>query len=164
MKGLSYRELADYTAGETHRWREWIDVQTPEILEVPVGAGRTATARGLIHHIVVVERRYIDRLRGESVTPYDAVPSSPIAETFRWFDEGRERFDQWLGVAPDGELSRLLKFETISAGVFEVSVRKIVAHMFIHSIRHWAQLATCMRQQGHATDWQHDILMSDALH
>jgi hypothetical protein len=64
MHGLSFRELADYTAAETHRWRDWVAGQSPDVLELPVGTGRTATARGLIHHIIVVERRYTDRLRG----------------------------------------------------------------------------------------------------
>jgi uncharacterized damage-inducible protein DinB len=163
MHGLTFRELADYTAAETRRWRDWIGAQPPEVLELPVGTGRTATARGLIHHIIVVERRYIDRLRDEPVTTYDAVPKDPIAETFRFFDEGRARFDQWLSSATDADFAKQLRFETISAGTLEASARKVVAHLFIHGIRHWAQLATAMRQHGHATEWQHDILMSDAL-
>jgi uncharacterized damage-inducible protein DinB len=163
MKDLTFRELADYTSAETHRWRDWLATASPAVLELPVGGGRTATARGLIHHIIVVERRYIDRLRGDAVTTYEAVPQDPIADTFRWFDEGRARFGEWIGSVPDAEMARVVKFETISAGTFEVSVRKVIAHMFVHGIRHWAQLATAVRQHGYATDWQHDILMSDAL-
>jgi uncharacterized damage-inducible protein DinB len=33
----------------------------------------------------------------------------------------------------------------------------------MHGIRHWAQLATLLRQAGYKTDWSHDLLMSDAL-
>jgi uncharacterized damage-inducible protein DinB len=163
MHGLTFRELADYTAGETHRWRDWLAARPAELLELPVGTGRTATVRGLIHHIVVVERRYIDRLRDEPVTTYDAIPKDPIAETFRVFDESRARFDQWLSSATDADFAKHLRFETISAGTLESSARKVVAHLFIHGIRHWAQLAAALRQQGHATDWAHDILMSEAL-
>jgi uncharacterized damage-inducible protein DinB len=163
MHGLSFRELADYTAAETHRWRDWVAGQSPDVLELPVGTGRTATARGLIHHIIVVERRYTDRLRGDPVTTYEAVPKDPIAETFRFFDEGRARLDEWLVAATDKDLARVLKVETISAGILEASARKVVAHIFVHGIRHWAQLATAVRLHGHATEWHHDILMSSAF-
>jgi uncharacterized damage-inducible protein DinB len=33
----------------------------------------------------------------------------------------------------------------------------------IHGIRHWAQIATVLRQRGYPTQWFHDILLSDAL-
>jgi uncharacterized damage-inducible protein DinB len=163
MHGLKFRELLDYTAIETVRWRAWITKQPPELLELSVGTGRTATVRGLIHHIVVVEIRYTNRLRGEPVVEYDAIRKDPIAATFRHFDEGRVQLEQWLASATDADFARKIQFQTISAGTLEASAHKILAHSLMHGIRHWAQLATSLRQQGHETDWMHDILMSPAI-
>lgn len=161
--GLTFRELLDYTAGETLRWRDWLKTQPPAVLDLPVGTGRTATVRGLIHHIIVVERRYTNRLRGEPVTTYESVPSDRIDELFRLFESGRHDLDAWLASATEADLAQRHTFETISAGTLSASARKIVIHALVHGIRHWAQLATSLRQHGYATDWMHDILMSDAL-
>jgi uncharacterized damage-inducible protein DinB len=160
---LTLRELLDYTRAETEHWHRWLAAQPPEVLDLPVGAGRTATSRGLIHHIIVVERRYTDRLRGEPVTNYDDVPAEPLDALFAAFSDARTRLDEWLASASDADLSRRMEFQTISAGTLSASARKIVVHLLLHGVRHWAQLATALRQQGYATDWPHDILMSDAL-
>jgi uncharacterized damage-inducible protein DinB len=161
-KTLSFRELLDYSDAETRRWQAWI-ARHPQALELPVGSGRTATVRGLVHHIIVVENRYTDRLRGEPVRAYESVPADPIDETFMAFEQGRAKLESWLASATDEDMARPLTFETISAGTLSASARKIVAHLLLHGLRHWAQLATAMRQQGYPTDWAHDILMSDAL-
>jgi len=160
---LTLRELLDYTRDETEHWHHWLAARPPQVLELPVGEGRTATVRGLVHHIIVVERRYTDRLRGEPITTYESVPSHSLDALFGVFTDTRQRLDEWLASATDADLARQLEFQTLSAGTLSASARKIVVHLVLHGVRHWAQLATALRQQGHATDWPHDILMSDAF-
>jgi len=160
---LTFRELLDYTRAETEHWHRWLAAQPPEVLDLPAGTGRTATVRGLVHHIIVVERRYTDRLRGEPVSNYADVPSEPLDTMFASFTDTRARLEQWLQSAADSDLAKVLEFQTLSAGTQSASARKVAVHLLLHGVRHWAQLATTLRQQGHATDWPHDILMSDAL-
>ena len=160
---LSFRELLDYTHVETEQWHRWLAAQPSEVLNLPVGTGRTATVRGLMHHIIVVERRYTDRLRGEPITRYEDIPSDSLDVLFAAFADTRARLEAWLDTASDADLSRRMEFQTLSAGIQSASARKVVVHLLLHGIRHWAQLATALRQQGYATDWMHDILMSDAL-
>jgi uncharacterized damage-inducible protein DinB len=160
---LTLRELLDYTRLETEHWHRWLAAQPPDVLDLPVGTGRTATVRGLIHHIIVVERRYTDRLRGEPITRYEDVPSDSLDVLFATFADTRTRLDAWLERASDADLARRMEFQTLSAGAQAASARKVVVHLLLHGVRHWAQLATSRRQQGRATDWPHDILMSDAL-
>src|SRR4051812_22541346 len=113
---ISFTELLRYTAVETDRWRAWLASQPPEVLELPMGTGRTATVRGLIHHIIVVESRYINRLRGEPVIQYADVPADPIEATFDVFVAARSRLDEWLSTATDADLARRLEFQTLTAG------------------------------------------------
>jgi len=160
---LTFRELLEYTRRETEHWHRWLAAQPAVVLDLPVGTGRTATVRGLIHHTIVVERRYTDRLRGEPITNYEDIPSDSLDALFAAFADTRTRLDAWLDRATDGDLSRRLEFQTLSAGAQSASARKVIVHLLLHGIRHWAQLATALRQHGHATDWPHDILMSDAL-
>jgi uncharacterized damage-inducible protein DinB len=160
---ITFRELLRYSESETNRWRDWLATQPPGVLDLPAGTGRTATVRGLIHHIIVVERRYVDRLRGEPVVSYDDVPKDPIAATFEVFTDARRRLDLWLAQATDEQLGRILEFQTLTAGTRTASARKIVSHLILHGIRHWAQLATIVRQGGYDTGWFHDILLNDAM-
>ncbi len=44
---------------------------------------------------------------------------------------------------------------------FRVTPRRIVVHILLHEIRHWAQIATLLRLNGFAVEW-HDFLFSAA--
>jgi uncharacterized damage-inducible protein DinB len=160
---LTFRELLDYTAAETAHWHRWLAAGRGGLLDLPAGEGRTATVRGLLHHVFVVERRYADRLLGDPVTPYEAVDTRDVATLFAAGAEARRRLERYLAGATAADLARRLEFQTLSAGTLHASARKIVAHVLVHGIRHWAQLATVLRQHGEPTDWMHDLLMSDTM-
>ena len=160
---ITFRELLDYTAAETERWERWL-ASDPSLLDLHCGGEeRTATVRGLLQHIFAVERRYADRLLGEPVTPYEAIPTDSVQALFDAGREARAALERYLDAATDEQLARPLEFRTITAGMQKGSARKIVAHALLHGIRHWAQLATIMRQSGKATDWMHDLLVSNAM-
>lgn len=163
MHALTFRELLDYTAAETAHWHRWLAGGRTGLLDLPAGDERTATVRGLLQHIFAVERRYADRLLGEPVTPYEAIDTRDVTTLFAAGADARQRLERYLTGATAADLARRVEFETLSAGMQSASARKIVAHVLIHGIRHWAQLATILRQHGEAADWMHDLLMSDAL-
>ncbi len=162
-QSLTFRELLEYTATENERWESWLAKQPASILDVAVGEGRTATVRGLLQHIFAVERRYADRLQDQPVSGYEIIDATSVASLFAGGRDSRERLEQYLAAATDDDLGRRLEFQTLTAGKQAASARKIVAHTLLHGIRHWAQLATALRQNGHQTDWQHDLLASSAL-
>jgi len=160
---LTFRELLDYTAGENERWHSWLAKQPASILDLQLGDARTATVRGLLQHIFAVERRYADRLLKRPVSNYDLIDATSVETLFAGARHSREMLEQYLATASEEDLAVRLEFETLTAGRQSASARKIVAHTLLHGIRHWAQLATALRQQGHATDWAHDLLMSSAV-
>ena len=100
---------------------------------------------------------------GEPVTPYEPIATDSVGSLFAAGREARGHLERYLTTATEGHLGRHLEFQTISAGTQSASARKIVAHALLHGIRHWAQLATVLRQHGRATDWMHDLLLSDAM-
>lgn len=162
-QSITFRELLDYTAGETERWHRWLERQPADVLDIRLGEGRIATIRDLVQHIFAVERRYADRLQGREVSGYDVIDPKSVESLFAGGREARARLEQYLAGATDADLGRRLEFQTLSAGPLAASARKIVAHTLLHGVRHWAQLATYLRQQGHPTDWAHDLLLSDAM-
>jgi uncharacterized damage-inducible protein DinB len=131
------------------------------VLDEPMGEGRLATLRGVLVHVFAVELRYAQRLLGEPVSSYESLPQGSLDEIFAIGVEARSKLGSFLETDPD--LDRDLTFETLTAGTRSASARKIVTHSMLHGIRHWAQIATVLRQRGYPAQWFHDILLSDAL-
>jgi uncharacterized damage-inducible protein DinB len=46
--------------------------------------------------------------------------------------------------------------------VFTITPRKIVVHILLHEMRHWAQIATLLRMNGFAGE-MHDFLFSPVM-
>lgn len=167
MPVIGLTELVCYERNEVEAWAGFFARQ-PHALELPFapeeGVGsRMATVRGVVHHIVAVETRYCDRLLAVPVTPYEAIPVGSADDLFAHARDANDRLSVWLRGASDADLSRILEFQTMSAGAFRASARKVVAHTLVHGIRTWAQLATVARLHGMPTGWHHDLLFSDAL-
>jgi uncharacterized damage-inducible protein DinB len=157
---LTLRELLDYTGAETARWESWFAAD-PGALDLPYAEGRTATVRGAVHHIFVVERRHAERLLGRPVSGYDDVPARPDAALFAAGREARALFEAALAGGADP--AEVLEFDTLSAGRLRASRRKLAGHVLLHGVRHWAQLASHLRAAGRPAGWGHDLLLSDAL-
>ena len=159
---LTFRELLDYTAGETARWEAWF-AERPDALDLPYAAGQLATVRGVVHHVFLVERRHSERLLGRPVSGHGDVPQAPDAALFAAGREARSLLEEFLAGADAGDLGRVLEFDTLTAGRQRASARKLAAHVLVHGVRHWAQLAAHLRALGRPTGWGHDLLLSDAL-
>ena len=150
--------------GETEHWHRWLASQPPERARPPAGTGaRPRCASSSITSSSWSDGTPID-LRGEPVSNYADVPSEPL-------DADVRRLRRHAGPAGAVAAVGVGLRPREGAGVPDAErrhavarrARKIVVHLLLHGVRHWAQLATTLRQQGHATDWPHDILMSDAL-
>lgn len=163
VDGIEFAELLRYEEEEVERWRRWFEKRPPEVLDVSIGEGETTTIRGLLVHIFGVELRYADRLLALQPTSYESLRTNSLDEIFQIGAVARQKLREFLARATDEEFTQILTFETRKAGTFSASKRKIVAHAIFHGIRHWAQVATALRQQGHRQDWQHDFLVTRAM-
>ena len=162
--GIAFADLLRYDESEAMKWRAWLESRPPELLDVPFGdaARRMGTVRDMIWHIFITEWVYACILNGEAYEGWDQFKRSTIADLFSIGDQARAGLRKYLANASDAGLATSL---TLSAGGFSVSgsARKFLAHAFIHSMRHWAQIATVLRQHGHETSWPHDFVLSDAM-
>jgi uncharacterized damage-inducible protein DinB len=159
---LSADELLRFCFAETQRWRDWL-AGNEKLLDLPIDIAYAKTVRDLVLHIVAVDLRYAERLLGEKVTDYEELPTSTLAELFSTADRAREKLEAFVEKANDAEWNQVLSFPTRSAGTLSSSKRKIFIHTLLHGMRHWAQLATYLRQQGHKQPWPHDFLLSDVI-
>ena len=162
MRGLSFGELLDYCAEENNHWRDFFK-NHPDALALPADIAGTKTVREVVLHIVAVQVHYAERLLNMPITEYDVLAGKSGEELFALSRKSFEDLRSFAIAANDSDWDGLLTFPTRSAGELTASRRKIFIHTLLHSVRHWAQLATHLRQQGYKQDWQHDFIASGVI-
>lgn len=158
--GLTLDDLITYTSWQRGEWRAWFDAH-PEALRMsagPNGDGRFTTVGDLVKHVFSAEQRYVQRLRNEPLADHTNVPSDDAGALFDLGDASRRDLLQLAATFPAGEWDVPREFRILSYLV-TVTPRKIVVHVLMHEIRHWAQIATMCRLNGAAVGFQ-DFLVS----
>jgi uncharacterized damage-inducible protein DinB len=160
---LSFSDLLAANEAETAKWRTWCEQQPAAVLDVPLSIALAKNVREFLLHIFAVELRYAERISGLPITDYEALPTENVAELFGIGDRARGMYREYLANATDEDLASMMEFPTRTAGIIRSSKRKMFAHSMLHGVRHWAQLATALRQAGYATNWGKDFLYSPAM-
>jgi len=144
----------------SERWKVFL-LEHPHALEPPCDIRETRTVGELLQHIVTVEQRYAQCLAGAEETPYDEIPFDTAEEIDRTHnramsllselhDRGESFWDKWI------------QFTTRSGRAIELPRRIVFVHLLMHSVRHYAQLATILRQHGHPVDFAMDYIIMHA--
>lgn len=161
--GMSFADLIAYTDWQRLKWREWLHSH-PEALAVGAGPnrdGRFETVGDLIRHIFSAEKRYIDRLSGRPIAETGDVPSGDPGALFELGQQSRTDLREFIERFPAEEWDTMLEFPLMKS-LLLTTPRKIIAHVLLHEVRHWAQIATICRLNGLATEMQ-DLILSPAM-
>jgi uncharacterized damage-inducible protein DinB len=161
---LGIDELLGYSGEERTKWQQWFTGQPSSALEASVQRGaRFTTVWSLMDHIFLVEKRHTQRLKGSSqVDSETAVARPDVDALFTYARATREELGRFMHTTSDADLARPREFHFGSASL-TVSPRKLVFHIFFHEIRHWAQVATAVRNAGFAPPGNHDPIFSSAF-
>jgi len=160
---LSFTEMLEANQRETAKWQIWFEHQPAEVLDLPLDIALARNVREFLLHIFAVELRYAERLSNSAITEYESLPTGNVRELFAIGEKARELYRGYLASATVADLASVMEFPTRTAGVVRASKRKMFAHAMLHGWRHWAQMATALREKGHGTDWPHDFLFSDVM-
>ncbi len=163
---LSLNDLMRYSEWERTKWQKWLRAQGDQVLSIsagPHGDGRFESIGDLVRHIFGAEKRYIERLSGrpiEQLTNLSSIPNNNTEALFQFGQQSRNEFRELVEKFPDQEWDtpRELQFPNSPARAY-VTPRKMVLHVLLHEIRHWAQIATMLRFNGLVDEW-HDFLFS----
>ena len=137
-------------------WRELLAAHS-EALAFPCDIRETQSVGELLQHIVAVELRYAERLSGLAETPYETVGFDSVETIYAAHDTAVALL-QKLDVQEESFWEEWIEFSTRRGGMLRSTRRTIFVHLLMHSIRHYAQLATLLRQRGIAPDWAMDYL------
>jgi uncharacterized damage-inducible protein DinB len=137
------------------RWRDLIQAH-PEILTMPCDIMGVSTVGGLLQHIVAVELRYAEQLNGQPPTDYAAIPFDSAQSLYATHQRAVALLQKQLASGTDWD--EKIDFITRSMGPARASRKTIFFHATLHAIRHYAQLATVVRQHGIHPGWAMDYL------
>ena len=158
---LTFDELLRYTNGEREKWRTWF-ARHPAAIDAPVQpGGRFATVGKLMDHIFLVERRHLQRLQSQPVVEQTGLTGNNAAPLFDYGASVRRELEQYAANVND-DPDEVRTFE-IRGERMHITTRKLLFHMLLHEIRHWAQIATAVRLAGFEPPGDHDLLLSAAL-
>jgi uncharacterized damage-inducible protein DinB len=161
--GITLEELQAWNQESADFWKAHFDAN-PELLNLPCGIGGAANVQEFVRHIWGVELRWNQRLAGLPVTPKEDFPSGPLDALFDLHKQATEIFTGLLK-APEQSWneSYVLDMDWVPPEARTLSRRKVAVHALFHSQRHWAQLATLVRNAGFPSKFMGDLLFSHAL-
>jgi uncharacterized damage-inducible protein DinB len=162
MISLSYPELLRYTNDEREKWRAWLN-GNPDAIEAPVHpAGRFATVGKLIDHIFLVERRHLQRLTGDRLSESTGLTGNNAPPLFDYGASVRRELEQFVAELDDDVADQVRTFE-VRERPWPMTPRKLLFHILLHEIRHWAQIALAVRLAGFEPPGDHDLFFSRSL-
>ncbi len=153
---LSGQEMLAWNEKTSDGWRQLLS-ENPEVLAIPCDVMGVKTVAELLQHIVAVELRYAERLAGLPATDYAAIPYDSLGTIYVTHDRAVALFQQQLNADPNWD--EQIEFMTRTWGPAKASRKTIFFHAMNHGIRHYAQLATLVRQNGIKPGWNMDYLM-----
>lgn len=153
---LSAGEVMAWLDTTSAKWKELIEAH-PEILEMPCDVMNVGTAAKLLQHIVAVELRYAEQLSGLAPSDYSTIPYDSAAAIYATHERAMKMMRELL--ATDVDWDGKFEFVTRSMGPLRGPRKAVLFHSMLHAIRHYAQLATLVRQHGIKPGWQMDYLL-----
>lgn len=159
---LSFPELVHYTNDERDKWRTWF-MAHPEAVEVPVQPGaRHATVGKLIDHIFLVERRHLQRLMELPLADRTGLTGNNAPPLFDYGASVRRELEQYVADLDEDVADQPRVFE-VREQPWPMTPRKLLFHILLHELRHWAQIALAVRSAGLEPPGDHDLFYSRAL-
>jgi uncharacterized damage-inducible protein DinB len=153
---LTADEMLAWLEKTSTNWRALVEAH-PEMLALPCDVMGVGTVGGLLQHIVAVEVRYAEQLSGMPVTEYEAIPFDSAAAIYSTHERAVGLLRKQL--ASDVDWDETIDLKTRSMGALRASRKTVLFHATLHSIRHYAQLATLVRQSAIKPGWPMDYLM-----
>ena len=161
---LTLDDLMDYTAWERQKWHDWLREHGDEVLKIgagPHGDGRFTSVGDLVRHMFSAEKRYIDRLSGRALTDTASIPNDNVEALFQFGEQSRQELKEFIETFPSKKWD-VPEDHKLGNHVLTLTPRKIVVHVVLHEIRHWAQIATLLRLNGLSGEF-HDFLFSPVM-
>jgi uncharacterized damage-inducible protein DinB len=161
--GVSMEELLGWSEESSNFWKAHLDAN-PALLELKCGIGGATNVQQLVRHIWGAEMRWARRLASEPEISWETMPPGPLEALFDLHLQATGIFKRLLAnPQKDWEARYTLNFDWLPPDKRALTHRKILGHALLHGQRHWAQLATLVREAGSPSGFWGDLLFSSSL-
>ena len=143
---LSAEDLLAWNNATAESWHALASAN-PSLLQIPCDIHNSTTVGQLLQHIVAAELRYAERLSDAPATDYASIPFATADDIFATHRLALVILNDLLR-DPEFDWNREIEFPTLTAGKRRATRKAVFQHALLHSIRHYAQLATLARQHG----------------
>jgi uncharacterized damage-inducible protein DinB len=158
---IGFDELLRYTNDERDKWRRWL-AANPAALDAPVQPGERPTVGKLIDHIFLGERRNLQRLTEMPLAESTGLTGHNAPPLFDYGSSVRRELEQYVADL-DTDLADEVRPLNVRERLWPMTPRKLLFHVLVHEIRHWAQIALAVRLAGFEPPGEHDLFFSAAL-
>jgi uncharacterized damage-inducible protein DinB len=160
---VTLEELLIWNQESASRWNSRLDAD-PALLQVPCSIGGSSNVQQFVAHIWGVELRWGQRLADLPVLAKESVPPGPLAALFALHAEASAIYRRLLAdPAQNWDLIMPLDVVWLPQQARTPTRRKVLAHARLHSQRHYAQLATLLRNAGFPPQIEGDLLFTNAM-
>jgi uncharacterized damage-inducible protein DinB len=156
---LSAYETLAWLEKTSTEWKALLD-EHPDLLHAECDIAGVTTLGELLQHVVAVELRYAERLAGVPATYYTTIAYDSVEAIYRTHRCAIALFTRQL--ESDVDWDQKIEFPTRSMGTLRAPRKAVLFHAMLHSIRHYAQLATLVRRLGVKPAWPMDYLAMEA--
>ena len=160
---VQFAPLLDYSDRERRKWREWIAADPARMSIVLQPGGRFPTAAALLDHIFYVERRHLCRLEGATPPEETGVPLGDWQRLFEYAELVRADLRRYVSDVTEAVADSRIGWTAIGIGPISMSRRRLLMHVFLHEVRHLAQLAQAARASGIAPPGDHDLFLFEGF-
>jgi uncharacterized damage-inducible protein DinB len=160
---ISLQELLTWSQEAAKFWNAHFEAN-PALLELPCSIDNSGVVQELVRHIWMADLRWAQFVSGQPMTPRPDLPTGPLSELFGMHEQATRMFQFLLDdPATNWNETITLAYDWIPPDLRKASRRKLAAHALLHSQRHWAQLATLVRDAGFPSNYWGDLIFSRAL-
>ena len=156
--------LADFDL-TADKWKAFF-AANPAAADVPTDIAECGTVGGLVWHLYMASAVHSKRLLGGPVIDFAATTSATeknIDGAWRMHEIGSANLQRFLAETDDSALDTLLNMRLREGIEIQIRRRKLCLHIFVHAIRHLAQIGPLVRQHGFPVGWPQDISFSSAI-
>ena len=160
---ITLQELLTWSQEAAKFWKGHFEAN-PELLALPCAIDDAGVVQVLVRHIWMADLRWAQCVSGQPMTPRPDLPKSPLAALYGMHEQATRMFQSLLDdPATNWNETIALAYDWIPDDLRNASRRKLAAHAFLHSQRHWAQLASLLRDAGYPSNFWGDLIFSRAL-
>jgi uncharacterized damage-inducible protein DinB len=162
IPAITLEELLAWNCQSADFWKAHLDAN-PALLQLPCSIGGNAHVQAFVRHIWGAELVWSQIVCGLPVTDYDVWPTGPLDAIFDLHLSALRNFRALLDSPDTNWDERSVHYPWRRPEAPKPTPRKAVAHILLHSQRHWAQLSTLVRSAGFPSGFLGDLLLSSAL-